>query len=340
MAGRQSRWQLRCVTVLWVMLGLTVAVPPAHAQPASNPNEMCGDGTTFPVTLPHVATGTGGHDTIEIPRGCSIYLVIASDWGRNREFNELLFYPLAKYVAEHNGYVHYSWWNNFLKPYMGGPLHSKDKPSDPGPKTTIGMLESVFGLDLIGEPGPDEVYLNDVIRKMKVTKGTVGFWSVLFEQFMLFVQNTVVNVPNDSQFVSDAGAFIKAVRANHEEDENVLIFFAGHAFGGHSIVKVAKDSTNTIDLLAPIDPLGNATLPVGSRQLIEHNANPFVPSLDELSLELGPYGHVDPHSRWRAVFEFKGYQTADCVRGGPPFGLGCFDYDTRFFFFNLHCKTP
>ena len=341
MAGRQSRWQLRCVTVLLVMLGLTVAVPPAYAQPpASNPNEMCGDGTTFPVTLPHVATGTGGHDTIEIPRGCSIYLVIASDWGRNREFNELLFYPLAKYVAEHNGYVHYSWWNNFLKPYMAGPLHSKEKPSDPGPKTTIGMLESVFGLDVIGEPGRDEVYLNDVIRKMKITKGTIGFWSVLFEQFMLFVQSTVVNVPDDKQFISDAGQFIKAVRANHEDHENVLVFLAGHGFGGHAIVKVAKDPTNTIDLVAPIDPLGNETLPVGYRQLVEHNANPFVPSLDELSLELGQYGHVDPHSRWRAVFDFKGYQTADCVRGAGPGGLACIDYDPRIFFFNLHCKTP
>ena len=323
------------------MVGLAVAVSPAHAQPpASNPNEMCGDGTTFEVILPHLATGTGGHDTIHVPRGCSIYLVIASDWGRNREFNELLFYPLAKYVAENNGYVHYSWWNNFLKPYMAGPLHSKDNPSDPGPKTTIGMLESVFGLDVIGEAGRDEVYLNDVIRKMKVTKGTIGFWSVLFEQFMLFVQNTVVHVPDDKQFVSDAGQFIKAVRANHEEQENVLVFLAGHGFGGHAIVKVAKDPTNTIDLLAPIDPLGNETLPVGYRQLIEHNANPFVPSLDELSLELGQYGHVDPHSRWRAIFEFKGYQTADCVRGGGLNGDACFDFDPRIFFFNLHCKTP
>lgn len=340
MARRRSR-QTRWVAVLSAIIGIAVAVLPAHAQPpATNPNQMCGDGTTFPVTLPHVSTGTGGHDTIEVPRGCSIYLVIASDWGRNREFNELLFYPLAKYVAEHNGYVHYSWWNNFLKPYMAGPLHAKDKPSDPGPKTTIGMLESVFGLDVIGEPGRDEVYLNDVIRKMEVTNDNVGFWSTLFEQHMLFVQNTLVNVQDDKQFVSDTGQFIKAVRANHEEEENVLVFLAGHGFGGHSIVKVAKDPTNTIDLLAPIDPLGNETLPVGYRQLFEYNANPFVPGLDELSLELGQYGHIAPHSRWRAVFDFKGYQTADCIRGAGPGGLLCRDFDPRILFFNLRCKTP
>ena len=75
---------------------------------------------------------------ITLPRGCNIYLLIISDIGRNRNFDELLFYPLAKFVAEHNGYVHYAWWNNLLQPYMSGPLHP--------------IIRNDFGLEIVHLP--------------------------------------------------------------------------------------------------------------------------------------------------------------------------------------------
>jgi pimeloyl-ACP methyl ester carboxylesterase len=62
-------------------------------------------------------------ETITLPKGCDIYALLVSGHGRNLDLNELSFYNLAKFVAENNGYVHYAWWNNLLKPYMGGPLH-------------------------------------------------------------------------------------------------------------------------------------------------------------------------------------------------------------------------
>ena len=95
---------------------------------------MCGDGTgtTFMVDSPAIDDSPGGGvagfplatlrgDAVELPKG-AISTSIISGIGRNRNFDELLLYPLAKYVAEHNGYVHYAWWNNLLQPYMAGPL--------------------------------------------------------------------------------------------------------------------------------------------------------------------------------------------------------------------------
>ena len=325
----------------WLVAAILVPglAAPAMAQ-APGGNEMCGDGTTMTISLPRVANAHGESDPVEVPHGCSIYLVIASDYGRNRQFDELLFYPLAKYVAEHNGYVHYSWWNNFLQPYMGGVLRSNDLPTDPGPKTTIGALETVLGLDVIGEPGPDEVYLNDIVRKMLLTKGTIGLYTTLIEQVIQFYESFMVNVPTDAQFVSDAGFFIRGVRANHPANAQPLVFLAGHGFGAHAIVKVAQNAQNIIDLLAPIDPMGNSSLPASKGSLFERNVNPFTPNFNELKLDLGTYGYTDPQSRWRAVYDFKGYQQADCIRGGGPLGLLCKDFDDRFFFFQFECRKP
>src|SRR5574340_168522 len=84
---------------------------------------MCGDGTTFTVDLPD---REGGNDSITLPSGCRIYAFFVAGYGRNQGFNELHFYRFAKYVMENDGYVHWSWWNNLLKEYLGGPLHRSD----------------------------------------------------------------------------------------------------------------------------------------------------------------------------------------------------------------------
>jgi len=124
-------------TLLFLAVLSAGTLTDAFAQPWGN--QMCGDGTnqTYLVELPAVDDSPGGglvfplatleDDAILPPKGCDIYLLIISGIGRNRNFDELLFYPLAKYVAEHNGYVHYAWWNNLLQPYMSGPLHPIDQ---------------------------------------------------------------------------------------------------------------------------------------------------------------------------------------------------------------------
>ena len=55
-------------------------------------------------------------ETIQIPDGRPIYAVMISGYKRNANLDELHFYKFAKHIAEKGGYVHFSWWNNFLKP--------------------------------------------------------------------------------------------------------------------------------------------------------------------------------------------------------------------------------
>ena len=63
--------------------------------------EICGDGTTFTVSLPSVAGGSG--DSITLPHGCSIYALLVSGYSRNNKLDELTFYNLAKFVTEPTG---------------------------------------------------------------------------------------------------------------------------------------------------------------------------------------------------------------------------------------------
>jgi pimeloyl-ACP methyl ester carboxylesterase len=63
--------------------------------------------------------------------------------------------------------------------------------------------------------------------------------------------------PNDDfQFQADATALLHAIRANNPAAKIVLV---GHSMGGVAVLRLAEQmpSTFVIDLLAPIDPVGN-----------------------------------------------------------------------------------
>jgi hypothetical protein len=124
------------VFALWMLMATCMA-PSAFAQ-APGGHEMCGDGNTFTVELPGTvqvilgAVEIDAPDSVTLPKGCRIYAFLIGDGGgdadQNAAFNQLTYYKFAKFLAENDGYVHYSWWNNLLKPYMGEPLHTFGLP--------------------------------------------------------------------------------------------------------------------------------------------------------------------------------------------------------------------
>jgi hypothetical protein len=251
--------------------------------------EICGDGTTFTVSLPSVAGGSG--DSITLPHGCSIYALLVSGYSRNNKLDELTFYNLAKFVTEHNGYVHWAWWNNLLREYLAGPLHTDETFTIP-----------LIGLVLQQTPG-----------------GLLGIDAAGFVPSVHELGLVPKAVPEeDFQFQADAKAMLEAVRA---QNPGALIVVAGHSMGGNSVARLGADSGVDIDLLAPIDPVGNRSSPVG------------------LPTKLNPIPDGDLHTfnwtRWRATREFGGFRFRDCVRNG--FGF-CENFGS-FFHPQYHCQA-
>ena len=254
MARWQSPGKSGCVAFLSVMFGMAVSVSPAHAQPpASNPNEMCGTGETFTVDLPgtepdpdsvtsgvwrYVNAPQAGPDSVTLPKGCRIYAFLISGFGDNEDYDRIIFYKVAEFVAQNNGYVHVGWWNNLTSEYMGKPLHP----------ATITIEK---WLPLIGDFG-DPVVIHP-------TPKTTGVPDV-------FV-NTIVDLPKanpdeDYQFQSDARLVLKAVR---QHNPHAIIIVAGHSMGGNAVARMAIEDANVpIDLLALIDPVGNRDMPLGA----------------------------------------------------------------------------
>jgi hypothetical protein len=327
------------VSATWLVC---IALCPTSASAAPAGNEMCGDGTTFHVDLPVVDDSPGGgldhpfakllDDSLDLPKGCNAYLLIVSDLGRDRHFNELLLYPLAKFVAEHNGYVHYAWWNNLLKPYDGPPVHAVEDltgssanspgladlpfsngapPSSQPPSSNLGNFVSWanpayladFMADIAGDLGFDDAECKYNNPSAKPVIGSI--LDVLGRQFCTQFENFLVSgtaFPFDrrpfpdsaKQFVADAAAFARRAR---QENPNAIIVIAGHGLGGHvsGLVseKLSHDgAVGAIDLLALIDPYASDGVD-GS----------FV---DDPLL---------PGSRARSVNPFRGWARRDCVRG-------------------------
>ncbi len=231
-----------------VVLALGVLALPTRAEA----QQVCGSGT-FTVTLPSVAGGPG--DSVTLPQGCRVYALLVSGFTRNDALDELLFYDLAKFVLEQDGYVHWAWWNNLLAEYMGRPLHRTETyrhlPGEPelGPNPGTGSLSTLV-------------------------PGTLR-WKAVPEE--------------DHQFQADALRMLQAIRARNPD---AVIIVAGHSMGGAA---VARLGTNTnvpdIDLLAPIDPVGNRSEAVGLTGTPSYN-----------------------WTRWRAAHVFRGYRSVDCER--------------------------
>jgi hypothetical protein len=275
------------VFALWVTLA--PVVPTAAQPPASNPNEMCGDGTTFTVNLPGLNVLPLGlpapNDSITLPNGCDIYALLVSGYERNKNFDELTFYKLAKFVSERNGYVHYAWWNNIMKEYMAGPAHDFS--------VTIPLLGTFQA-----NPG-----------------GLIGVHAVGFAPLDFLTATSLFPkaLPEeDTQFQADAKLLLQAIRAHNP---NAIIIVGGHSMGGEAVARLGTDTNVVIDLLAPIDPVGNRTRPVGKVTNRTYN-----------------------WTRWRAAQSvWGGYRQADCIRVGA-FPLPCKDFDSRLFHVEYRCE--
>jgi pimeloyl-ACP methyl ester carboxylesterase len=280
------------VALLFALACLGLVVPRvALAQPPAN--QMCGDGTTFTVALPGLdvlpLNGRNPDDSITLPNGCSIYALFVSGYQQNPNLDELLFYKAAKFVAENNGYVHYAWWNNILKEYMAGPAHDLAVTLPLPPPFNLTVRPNPGGL--LGSHGPgfipdDTVTLTELFPKALPDE--------------------------DIQFQADARRMLQAIRAHNPD---AIIVVAGHSMGGEAVARLGTDTTEVIDLLAPIDPVGNRTLPVGRITNRSYN-----------------------WTRWRvAQAVWGGYRQADCIRIGP-FPLPCRDFDSRLFHVERRCE--
>lgn len=288
---------------------------PAVAQ------EMCGDGTTYAVDLPVVDESPGGGlvfpfsyllpDSIDVPKGCDVYVLIVSDVGRNRGRNELLFYPLAKFAAEHNGYVHYAWWNNLLMPYMEGTVHRAepgvsgfgDPENHPGKRFTkqTNINEVPEALGDRWTYGEYEVIQSEchftnpstgpVLGSIRDVAGAAG--CLALEAGADLFYSPVLRRPfpdSTKQFVADAAAFVRRTR---EENPNAVIVIAGHGLGAHASALVSQNVPVTaVDLLALIGPYASTSEPDGSEVT-----------------DSGLRG-----SRHRALRPIAGYARRDCVR--------------------------
>jgi hypothetical protein len=62
----------------------------------------------------------------------------------------------------------------------------------------------------------------------------------------------------DYQFVADATRLLHAIR---EHNPSAIIVVAGHSMGGGSVVHLASQADVVIDIVAPIDPVGNRNYP-------------------------------------------------------------------------------
>lgn len=62
----------------------------------------------------------------------------------------------------------------------------------------------------------------------------------------------------DYQFLADAKLFLSAIR---EHNPNAIIIVAGHSMGGGATVHLASQTDVLLDIVAPIDPVGNRNYP-------------------------------------------------------------------------------
>jgi pimeloyl-ACP methyl ester carboxylesterase len=191
---------------------------------------------SWTVEAPDVARA----DTITLPNGCSIYAFLISGWSDNDGYDQIIFYKLAEYVAQHNGYVHVGWWNNLGKEYMERPLHQEQiRVTQKYP-----FLPDIELPPINATPGTDikDAFLIDSVDLPKA------------------------NPDEDFQFVSDLRVVLRKIRDNNP---NAIIILAGHSMGGKAIVNAVAGTDISVDLLAAIDPVGNRDLPffsVGLKQ--------------------------------------------------------------------------
>jgi pimeloyl-ACP methyl ester carboxylesterase len=200
-------------------------------------------------------------DSVTIPNGRPIYALIVSGYASNKHLDELMLYNFARHLQQRGAYVHWSWWNNLLAPYMERPLHHAQS-----------------------EPGDLNAHLGDFTNMTAEDAGRKALPS------------------EDYQFLADAKLLLTAIRTHNP---NAIIIVAGHSMGGGAVVHLGSQTGELIDILAPIDPVGNRNYPfAGNDRLTQDDFN---------------------WTRWRISRDnFLGYKKSDwdrdageCVPTGP-----------------------
>jgi pimeloyl-ACP methyl ester carboxylesterase len=209
-----------------------------------DPNEPCIE-ISLPCTEESIYGNAGWYfhsckdEVIQIPDGRPVYALLVSGFHQNKNLDMFHFYNFNKCIFRHTeqldekAYVHYAWWNNLLAPYMKKPLHNDESV----PSKVLGALEAAS--DYLG-------FLYDPDTDPRVDPSP------------LTSLPTKAIPAEDYQFQKDAKAVLEAIR---ERNPDAAIILAGHSMGGDAVIRLADSLPDdfVIDLLAPIDPVGNRT---------------------------------------------------------------------------------
>jgi hypothetical protein len=110
----------------------------------------------------------------------------------------------------------------------------------------------------------------------------------------------------DYQFVADAKLFLSAIR---EHNPSAIIIVVGHSMGGGAVVHLGVQTKVLVDILAPIDAVGNRNYPWAGPAAL-----------------LGPVSAVKPYAnwtRWRVTRDtFLGFRSLDFRLGNGCFATG------------------
>ncbi len=218
-------WKTLLAT-LRLLVGLLVCLA-GHAEAegksgASTAPEAIGG--YFTVQLPPIGSKLGnciedgGNDEcVEIPGGRPIYALLVSGFHQNQQLDMFHWYNFAKCLLEKGAYVHYSWWNNLLAPYMERPLHDPD---------SVPSLKA----------NPWEEVVNILPVPAHVPKA---------------------NPRDDYQFQQDAAELLKAIHEHNPGALIILVGHSMGGDAVARLAARADLQDIDIALLAPIDPVGN-----------------------------------------------------------------------------------
>lgn len=335
MARRRLVRQLWLATVMTLFSLFNVAR--AHAQPPPDdpndnyPPQMCGNGEAFTVTLPGTTLGfddkngilndieavdVAPSDEIVLPKGCRIYAFLISGWSDNKEYDHIIFYKFAEFVAQNNGYVHVGWWNNLGKEYLFSPLRND---------TTITIRQF---------PCCDE-------DPMGATPSVDGFvLGSIYGQELFPWDVPKGNPDEDIQFVSDLTIVLRRLRQHiREENPGALIILAGHSMGAAALAHTVAAGDISVDLLALIDPVNNRDRPTVPLKLSVADQMALLNPIALLVNPVPPSVFKANWTRWRATHDFKGWKVRDCVRTDEPEGTGLCRNFGSFFFPSFKCTT-
>jgi pimeloyl-ACP methyl ester carboxylesterase len=125
-----------------------------HLPLVGLPPDDEGQGWDRPPVWEHLPGATD--DSITIPNGRPIYALFIGGFGSNKYFDELLAYNFARHLQAQGAYVHYSWWNNLLAPYLERPLHHNQ--SHPGGTSIWNMPNFATSAGAAQKAAPGEDY--------------------------------------------------------------------------------------------------------------------------------------------------------------------------------------